>query len=145
VEFDRQLKAQEDGLNSLTVDKYLANRDRYLSEGRALEGDVAQQAARDDAYLRKVDELRENGLSTADAKKQASNWMDGQAALHNPDQIAGENPLNVGGMGDKGVNSSLGAQWKYRIDVMDEQIRVMANNMTEAERQSKYLNVKLRK
>lgn len=112
---------------------------------RKQQGDVAQQAARDDAYLRKVDELRENGLSTADAKKQASNWMDGQAALHNPDQIAGGNPLNVGGMGDKGVNSSLGAQWKYRIDVMDEHIRVMANNMTEAERQSTYLNVKLRK
>ncbi|WBW97141.1 polymorphic toxin type 15 domain-containing protein [Oceanirhabdus sp. W0125-5] len=143
VEFKRQLKDQENGLNSLTVDEYLANRDRYLKEGRALEGNAAQQAAREKAYIDKVDELRESGISRKEAEKQASQWMKEQAALHNPDQIAGGNPLNIGGMGDKRINSSLGSQWKYRIDAMDEQIRKMAEKMTGAEKKATYLNVKL--
>ncbi|MFL0253346.1 polymorphic toxin type 15 domain-containing protein [Clostridium neuense] len=41
------------------------------------------------------------------------------------------------------MNSSIGSQWKYRIDAVDEQIQAMANNMTDAERKSTYLNVKL--
>ncbi|OPZ92569.1 MAG: hypothetical protein BWY74_01517 [Firmicutes bacterium ADurb.Bin419] len=36
-EFERQLKAQEKGMNSLTVDEFIKNRDRYLKEGRAVE------------------------------------------------------------------------------------------------------------
>jgi hypothetical protein len=145
VEFERQLKAQEEGLNSLTVDEYLKNRDRYLKEGRSLEGNAAQQAAREKAYLDKVNELRRNGLSRKEAEKKASEWIKGQAALHNPDQIAGGNPLNISGMGDKRINSSIGSQWKYKIDEMDKQIRSMAKNMTEAERKSTRLNVKLTK
>ena len=142
VEFKRQLKAQEDGMNQLTVDEYLTNRDRYLAEGRALEGNVAQQAAREQALTDKIEELVDSGKSIEDATKQANDWMNTQAALHNPDQIAGGNPLNVSGMGDKGINSSLGSQWKYRIDDVDEQIRKAAEMMTEAERQSTHLNIK---
>ena len=70
--------------------------------------------------------------------------MDTQAALHNPDQIAGGNPLNVEGVGDKAINSSIGSQWKYRIDYADERIQSMAKNMTDVERKSTYLNVKLK-
>ncbi len=58
AEFERQLKAQEEGLNSLTVDEFINNRDRYLKEGRSTEGNAAQQAAREKAYLDKIDELR---------------------------------------------------------------------------------------
>jgi len=36
----------------------------------------------------------------------------------------------VSDMGDKGINSSLGSQWKYRIDAVDEQIRNAAEGMT---------------
>nr|WP_288826852.1 polymorphic toxin type 15 domain-containing protein [uncultured Clostridium sp.] len=141
-EFTRQLKAQEDGMNQLTVDEYLTNRDRYLAEGRALEGNAAQQAAREQALTDKIEELVDSGKSIEDATKQANDWMNSQAALHNPDQIAGGNPLNVSGMGDKGINSSLGSQWKYRIDDVDAQIRKAAEMMTEAERQSTHLNIK---
>ncbi|WP_207651125.1 polymorphic toxin type 15 domain-containing protein [Clostridium acetobutylicum] len=130
-------------MNKLTVDEYLKNRERYIEEGRAIEGNMAQQAARDKALADKVDELRSSGMSLKEAETQAQNWLDTQAALHNPDQIAGGNPLNIGGMGDKGINSSIGAQWKYRIDAVDEQIQSMAKNMTDAERKSNYLNVKL--
>ena len=69
--------------------------------------------------------------------------MKSQAALHNPDQVAGGYANNVGGVGDKGVNSSLGAQWRNNVKILDEAIERMAEGMTEAERKSTYLNVKL--
>ncbi|WP_332238751.1 polymorphic toxin type 15 domain-containing protein [Sporolactobacillus sp. KGMB 08714] len=142
-EFERQLKGQEKGMNELTVDEYLRNRERYLAKGRAIEGNAAQQAARENAYLERVSELRRKGLSLEDAEKQANEWLDTQAALHNPDQIAGGRAVNIGGMGDKGVNSSIGIQWRYRIDVVDEQIRDMAKKMTPEQLKNTYLNVKL--
>lgn len=46
-------------------------------------------------------------------------------------------------MGYKGINSSIGPQWRYRIDVVDEQIREMAKNMTPEQLKNTYLNVKL--
>ncbi|WAG63737.1 polymorphic toxin type 15 domain-containing protein [Clostridium estertheticum] len=143
VEFERQLKDQEKGLNSSTSEEYLTNRDRYLKEGRALEGNAAQRVGRENAHLEKVNELRKSGVPIEEAEKQASDWMKTQAALHNPDQIAGGNPLNIGGVGDKRINSSLGSQWKSRIAEMDEQIRGMAENMTETQRKSQHLNIKL--
>ena len=142
-EFERQLKAQEEGLNSLTVDEFIKNRDNYLKNGRAPEGDAAQKAAREKAYLDKVAELRREGMSKEDAQKKASKWIEGQAALHNPDQIAGGNPDHVSGMGDRRINSSLGAQWKYRADELDKQVRLAAANMTDEEKKNTLLNIKL--
>ena len=69
--------------------------------------------------------------------------METQAALHNPDQIAGGNPLKIDGMGDSNINSSIGIQWRYRIDMVDEKIRLLASTMTQEEMDSTYLNVKL--
>ncbi|OTW75670.1 hypothetical protein BK715_21490 [Bacillus thuringiensis serovar japonensis] len=66
-----------------------------------------------------------------------------QAALHNPDQIAGGKVEIIGGMGDKRINSSIGSQWRYRIDIVDEQIKELAKNMTPEQLKSTYLNVKL--
>ena len=130
TEFVRQLKNQEEGMNKLTVQEYLDNRARYLEEGRSIEGNMIQQVARDEALANKIDELVDSGLSYSEAKIKAEEWLKTQAALHNPDQIAGGNPLHIGGMGDTRINSSLGSQWKYRIDVVDEQIRNMAVQMT---------------
>ncbi|MDH2890490.1 polymorphic toxin type 15 domain-containing protein, partial [Bacillus cytotoxicus] len=120
-EFARQLKDQEKGMNELTVDEYLKNRERYIAQGRAIEGNAAQQAAREEAYVQKVNELQREGLTLSNAKKKAKEWLDTQAALHNPDQIAGGKAEIIGGMGDKRINSSIGSQWRYRIDIVDEQ------------------------
>jgi hypothetical protein len=144
AEFERQLKAQEEGINSLTVDEFIKNRDRYLKDGRALEGDAAQRLARQEALKEKVAELRKQGLSREEAKKQAEEWLETQAALHNPDQIAGGNPRHIGGMGDKKINSSIGSQWKSRIKDLDKQIRDIAKTMTQEERESTFLNIKLK-
>ncbi|MGE1165695.1 polymorphic toxin type 15 domain-containing protein [Peribacillus simplex] len=38
---------------------------------------------------------------------------------------------------------TIGSQWKYRIDVLDEQIKELSKTMVESERKSTYLNVKL--
>ncbi|WP_350302551.1 polymorphic toxin type 15 domain-containing protein [Peribacillus frigoritolerans] len=35
---------------------------------------------------------------------------------------------------EKRVNSSLGSQWRYRIDVIDEQIKSIAASMTEVDK-----------
>jgi predicted ribonuclease toxin of YeeF-YezG toxin-antitoxin module len=143
-EFARQLRLQEEGMNKLTIEEYLRNRERYIKEGRAFESKAVQQAARERAYINKYEELRDSGLSYQEAKKQATKWLDTQAALHNPDMIAGGNPLIIGGMGDKGVNSSIGSQWRYRIDAIDEEIRKAASNMTQDQLRDTYLNIKLK-
>ncbi|MBZ5753860.1 hypothetical protein K9V48_27595, partial [Metabacillus sp. DBTR6] len=142
-EFAKQLRDQEKGMNELTVDEYLKNRQRYIDEGRAIEGNAAQQAAREKALNKKIEELFESGMSWGEAEEKANSWLKTQAALHNPDQIAGGNPLHIGGMGDKRINSSIGAQWKYRIDIVDEQIGELAKKMTPEQRKNTYLNVKL--
>ena len=143
AEFARQLADQQKGMNELTVREYLDNRQKYIEQGRAIESNAAQQAAREKAFVDKVDELQDAGLSLKEAEEQAEKWLDTQAALHNPDQVAGGYASNVGGVGDKGVNSSIGSQWRYRIDDVDVQIKKMAESMFEAEKNSTYLNVKL--
>ena len=143
AEFARQLADQQKGMNELTVREYLDNRQKYIEQGRAIESNAAQQAAREKAFVDKVDELQDAGLSLKEAEEQAEKWLDTQAALHNPDQVAGGYASNVGGVGDKGVNSSIGSQWRYRIDGVDAQIKKMAESMSEAEKNSTYLNVKL--
>lgn len=49
-----------------------------------------------------------------------------------------------GGMGDKRINSSIGSQWKNRIDAVDEKVKLVAGKMTDEEKKLTYLNVKLK-
>ncbi|MBP2621738.1 hypothetical protein DHL47_10495 [Streptococcus panodentis] len=46
-------------------------------------------------------------------------------------------------MGDKRINSSIGSQWKYRIDAVDAKIQALAEKMTPEQLQNTYLNVRL--
>lgn len=143
TKFARQLADQQKGMNELTVQEYLDNRQKYIEQGRAIESNAVQQAAREKAFVDKVDELQDAGLSLKEAEEQTQKWLDTQVALHNPDQVAGGHASNIGGVGDKGVNSSIGSQWRYRIDEVDAQIQKMAESMSEEERNSTYLNVNL--
>lgn len=142
-EFYRQLKGQQDGLNDLTVQEYFDNRERYLKEGRSKEGSKAQRAARKKALEDKIRDLMLSGDTPDVAEKKAKEWMKGQAALHDPDQIAGGDPTKIRGVGDRRVNHSLGAQWKKRIDAMDEQIRKLAAGLSPEELKTTYLNINL--
>lgn len=145
AEFRRQVQNQQDGLNSLTIQEYLENRERYDNEGRSKEGNAAQREAREKALAEKEKELRNKGKSAVEAKAEAEAWMRTQAALHDPDQIAGGNPLHVTGMGDRRVNSSLGSQWKNNNNAqgMYDAIKEIADSMTAEERATTFLNVRL--
>ena len=142
-EFSRQLKNQQDGMNKLTVEDYIKNRGDYLANGRSSAGNSAQKAARDNALTDKYNELRQSGLNRSEAKNAAESWLKKQAALHDPDQIAGGFAKNVTGVGDAGINSSIGSQWKTRIGTVDEVVDNIVR-ITPYEDLSKiYLNVKL--
>lgn len=69
--------------------------------------------------------------------------MKTQAVLHNPDQIAGGNPMNLTGFGDKNINSSIGSQWRYRIDDLEKRVMDFANTIPQSEWGHVKLNIKL--
>jgi hypothetical protein len=63
----------------------------------------------------------QNGGTIDNAKiaEQVSGIMEGLAALHGPDLIAGGKDV-ISRLGDFGINSSLGSQWKTRVGELDE-------------------------
>ena len=68
-----------------------------------------------------------------------------QAVLHEPDQIAGGDPENITGLGDKRVNSSIGTQWKTRADVLENAVKsyITDKKLPKENLDKTYLNVKL--
>ena len=142
-EFKKQIEGQEAGMNKLTVDEFLKNRDRYLEEGRSKEGSAEQHRYREQVRAEKVAEYRGQGYNRREANKMADSYMSDKAALHAPDQVAGGDPTNITGLGDSRINSSLGSQWKTRIDAIDAQIREQAADMTPEQRATTYLNIEL--
>lgn len=142
-EFWRQLKAQERGLNSQSVAENIANRERYANEGRASEGNDAQKIARQKAEASRLNHNLKNGMSIEDARAEAKDWIQSQAALHNPDQVAGGDPKKVSRMGDAKVNASIGSQWRSRVDQLAESINKFAEGKTTDKLQQTKLNVEL--
>lgn len=132
-EFMRQLKNQEKGMNDLSIDEFLKNRENYKLNGRSTEANKLQKEFREIALADKIEELMETGVSFNDANSQAKDWLKDLAVLHDPDQVAGGNPLNLTGLGDKGVNSSIGSQWQYKIKDLEEFVLHQSQNMTELE------------
>ena len=104
-------------MNELTVQEYLDNRERYIAEGRALEGNAAQRVARENAFSDKYNEFIESGLSRSEAKLKAQEWLDTQAALHNPDQIAGGYPDKIMLMSRFGQWLKQCLQNNYRVHI----------------------------
>ncbi|MBE0375686.1 polymorphic toxin type 15 domain-containing protein [Pseudoalteromonas maricaloris] len=121
VEYDRQLKGQMDGLNSMTVKQYLENRDAYKKIGRKGTG-KAQKAAREKFKSKLINKYKnklrkENRLSGQELSDQAEALarldMKTLNALHNPDMIAGGLD-EVVDLGDASVNQSIGARWNKK-------------------------------
>ncbi len=143
TEFSRQLANQQNGMNRLTVADYINNRGSYLANGRSSAGNAAQKAAREKALADKYRELRQSGLGRSEAKSEADRWIKTQAALHDPDQIAGGFPKNVTGVGDFGINSSIGAQWKDKIATVDNVVDEIVRTTPYEDLNKFYLNIKL--
>ncbi|CAM4084935.1 DUF6861 domain-containing protein [Roseateles saccharophilus] len=142
AEYDRQLSGQEKGLNDLTVKEYLDGRKRYSEIGR--EGTGAAQKEARDKYSKELQaqyekQLGEDGIFGDEAAQKAAaltaERMKTLAALHNPDMIAGGKDV-VTSMGDKGVNSSIGSQWKNgadelgrsRVEALDDAAKTVPEN-----------------
>lgn len=114
------MKGQEEGLNKLTVKEYFKNRKEYIKNGRSSKAKAVQKAARENALADKYNEMLLQGNSRSEAKRIAEDWIKTQAALHDPDMIAGGYATKITGMGDTRINSSLGSQWRSRISEMDQ-------------------------
>lgn len=149
-EFIRQLKRQERGLNSQTVAENMDNRAAYekrraeTGNGRDIsEGKKAQEIAREKALQSRIESNQKKGMSYSEAKAEAQKWIKTQAALHNPDQIAGGDPSKVSGMGDAGVNSSIGSQWKGRVEHLKQNVDDYAKDKDRGELENTKMNVKL--
>ena len=112
----------------MTVKEWLDNRDHFKNENKADYNKKSKQAR--EAYREKIrnDEYtkyREQGLGKKAASVKADEFMKGKDALHNPDSIVGGTAEGVSGMGDRGVNRSIGSQWrgKGRADSLEQQVR----------------------
>ena len=144
AEYDRQLRDQEKGLNDMTVKEYLDGRQRYDEIGRKGTGkaqDLARQKYEKELKQKFEDSLLRSdfeGDIEAEAAKLATAKMETLAALHNPDMIAGGKDV-VTALGDRGVNSSIGAQWKGRIAELDQ----AAKEVPEAARAKTKMNTSL--
>lgn len=149
-EFVRQIKGQERGLNSQTITENMDNRAAFerrkteTGNGRDVsEGKKAQEIAREKATQSRIESNQKKGMSYSEAKKEAEEWIGTQAALHNPDQIAGGDPSKVSRMGDANVNSSIGSQWRTRVDQLANAVDDYAKNKTRDELEHTKMNVKL--
>lgn len=142
-EFNRQIVKQEAGMNNLTIKEFLDNRKAFKVNGRTKEAAISQKQIRQDAIKIKTNQLRESGLSKAEAQKQAERWVKRQDALHNPDMIAGGKADGISGLGDKRVNRAIGSQWRCRVDAIDDYVNKISQGMSEEQKVNTKLNIKL--
>ncbi|WP_293696489.1 polymorphic toxin type 15 domain-containing protein [uncultured Agrococcus sp.] len=125
-EFRRQLNEQWDAIRNMDLATWRRNRDAY-ADGRPSASEAAQRAERQNWRNRMEDELFDSHPEFFDADGNAlpeldsalDDWMSTQAATHRLDGIAGGDVTDISGLGDGNVNSSLGSQWRHRIDALE--------------------------
>jgi hypothetical protein len=148
VEYDAQLAAQQNSINSMTVEEYLKNRETFSKFGRtqAVDQGMARSRAIGEMVEAIKQELRNAGLGVAAAAEKATAEAKSRAAvmdiLHTPDLSAGGGGA-MGGLGDRGVNRSIGSYWgsnsMERVKVMD----AAAKSVPPAARAQTKMNVEL--
>jgi hypothetical protein len=145
-EYQDQLSGQQSGLNKLPVDKWAANRAAYTARaaaggsGRDPKGAAAQKKFREQERTRIIAENIAAGMTPAKAEREAAKFLKTQAALHDPDQIAGGDPTKIRQLGSKYINSSIGSQWKTNVGDLDKAV-----GKIPAKRQAKlHMNVTLK-
>jgi hypothetical protein len=143
-EFDRQLKEQQDAINNTTADKLLQRRDAIRSAGGTspLRDKAAQQAARDTYARNRRTQLANQGIRGKKADDAIAQELASLAATHRLDIIAGGNPSDISGMGDRRVNSSLGSQWK---GARSQELEDIARQMKKEGLGKEKIDVKLKK
>ncbi|HET9032634.1 MAG TPA: polymorphic toxin type 15 domain-containing protein [Dokdonella sp.] len=153
AEMDRQLAAQQNGLNKMTVQDYLDGRARYAVDKRKGAGTAALKArkkyqARMERLLTAAHVQARTDPRTAKtlAQEAVADHFSTQDALHNPDMVAGGRSTVIDGMGDSQANRTIGRQWNKgafegmtRVNHMDD----AALKVPVAERGSTLMNVDL--
>lgn len=150
TEYRRQLKGQERGLNSQTVEQNIKNRNAFeqrkieTGNGRDIEtSKKAQEITRQKALQKRIESNQAKGMSYSEAKSESQSWIKKQAALHNPDQIAGGDPAKVSRMGNKDINASIGSQWRKNVNVLKNDVDNFAKGKSNEELANTKMNVKL--
>lgn len=144
TEMERQLAGQQAGLNNMTVQEYLDGRQKFGDLGRGSGQPAVNARATYQSELadKLTDQYLKQGASAVTAKKQAAldaaDQMKTLAALHNPDMVAG-GANAIGDIGDRQVNSSIGSQWKGRVNDLDK----AAEAVPAGERSTTRMNAKL--
>ena len=150
IEYDRQLKAQQDALNQMSVGDYLTAREAYQRFGR--HPDAAQKTAqfkkdfetdqREKIKEQKILSGMDEELAATQAAREAADMMKGLDALHTPDMVAGgyHSPTPTG-MGNASANRSIGSQWPQntRVAGLDAAAREAVGELGE----TAAMNVKL--
>ncbi|WP_073694056.1 alpha/beta hydrolase [Mycobacterium sp. ST-F2] len=151
AEYERQIGRQIDGLNDMTANELIHNMDHVEREG------TAQSEARTQYREALLEDEIENAFEMLDADpdalgdltpaEYAANVVDETmallAALHEPDLVAGGDDVISNGsdgrpsMGDRHVNSSIGSQWRHRV----EALRAYAQTMIDDGHGDERLNV----
>lgn len=101
-EYVRQLQEQQDGLNSMMVDQWQQNRDRYRISGRSAVGTRMQRIF-----------------------QQRSGRPPATAAPHSPDQAPGGFADPTGLPASAAVNSHIGSQWPSRLSTIDTAVNAV--------------------
>ena len=89
-------------------------------------------------------------ISPGEAEVWAKNYMNSQAALHDPDQVAGGDPKGLAqgkydsmmGLGNKRVNSSIGSRWRTRVTILEDGVSNQIKSRQMSEDQKKSTNMK---
>lgn len=147
-EMQWQLDNQQKGLNEMSVEDYLKGRDAFDNKGRGGSGpaEAARKKYGNDLTEKYLGEYKKQNPNISEvearrlAKAKSGRIMNEMAALHNPDQIAsGRNEIKDKAVGLKNVNSSIGSQWKSKVEALD----TAARQIPESERNTTGMNVKL--
>lgn len=139
ADYRGQLLDQQNGINQLTLAEWATNRASYehrkitTGTGRHLVGGDFQRAAHPHYRQARLLELQ-TSIAAADPElpldivheiayeQMQEELPPGLHALHGPDMIAGGYAERITGLGTGGINSSIGAQWRYapRMDLTQQ-------------------------
>ncbi len=140
-EYNKQLRRQQETINSMSVNDFKAAREAYAAEGRNPLADSLQGGMRND-FKKDISKNIEYSIlkNTPDisklnarklAKKQTGDIMKKLVALHEPDMVSGGyNQPDPKHMGRKDINESIGGSWNQGgrlADIDDGVDKAIAN------------------
>jgi hypothetical protein len=129
--YAKQLRRQQEAINSMTADEFQAARQLFNSAGRG-GAQALQNDARQRFEERLENRIRDSLLSKVPpgapvdpetlleaAETRAAEIMKDLDVLHVPDMVAGGSSKTAIQMGDRGVNRAIGGSWGARIQDID--------------------------